>query len=267
MFNMRKIFVSFQLIIVLMSLTFTPILSQKTDYMAIGEYKTINSAILSENRRLIISLPDEYQDTTRKYPVLYLIDGEKKFVFTEAVGAKSYLRFNPEFKDMIIVGIDTEHNRNRDLIPAVVADRPGSGGAEKFLDFIENELKPFIAKNYRTDQFDILYGGSNGGLFTIYTLLEKPDLFDAYIASSPMIGHCPDYMHEMLSNAININNKKLYVNYGKQDLERATEFIPDFIRAMEKKKWNNFEIGFDYLEDEGHVPFGSIYSGLKYIFH
>ncbi len=234
--------------------------------MVIGEYKTMYSKVLSENRRLIISLPDEYSDTTLEYPVLYLIDGEKKFVFAEAAGAIDYLRFNPDFKNMIIVGIDTENNRNRDLILEVIKNRPQSGGAKKFTKLIQEELKPHINETYRTNGYEVLYGGSNGGLFTIYTLLEKPDLFDAYIASSPMIGHCAEFMYEKLSNTMNINNKKLYVNYGKYDLELATDFIPDFIEAVKKKKWENFEIGYDYLENEGHVPFGSIYSGLKFIF-
>ena len=264
---MKNILLSITVLIVFMSTIIKPSLSQSVDKnMVIGEYKTMYSEILSENRQLIISLPEEYNDSKQTYPVLYLIDGEKKFVFAEAVGAKDYLRFNPDFKEMIIVGINTEHHRNRDLIPAIVEDRKGSGGAKKFTEFIEKELKPYINKKYRTNGFEVLYGGSNGGLFAIYTLLEKPALFDAYIASSPMIGHCPDFMYKKLSNTMHITNKKIYVNYGKHDLERATDFIPDFIEAMKKKKWKNFEIRYDYLEDEGHVPFGSIYSGLKHVF-
>ncbi len=264
---MKKILLLITVLIVFMSTFIKPALPQSIDNnMVIGEYQAMYSEVLSETRQLIISLPDEYNDSKQTYPVLYLIDGEKKFVFAEAIGAKDYLRFNPDFKDMIIVGINTEHHRNRDLIPAIVEDREGSGGAKKFTEFIEKELKPYINKKYRTNGFEVLYGGSNGGLFTIYTLLEKPDMFDAYIASSPMIGHCPDYMYKKLSNANNITHKKFYVNYGKHDLERATDFIPDFIEVMKKKKWEDFEIRYDYLEDEGHVPFGSIYSGLKHIF-
>lgn len=265
---MKKILISFPLLAVFMLSLIMPVLSQSAgDNMAIGEFKTIYSKVLSENRRFIISLPDEYNDTAKDYPVLYLIDGEKLFVFAEAVGAKNSLRFDPDVKDIIIVGIDTDQNRNRDLIPAIVKNRPGSGGAKKFTAFIEKELKPYINKKYRTDGYDVLYGGSNGGLFAIYALLKKPDMFDAYIASSPMIGHCPEFMYKELSNAMNISNKKLYVNFGKNDLKRAAEFIPDFIEAMKRKKWENFGIEYDYLEVEGHVPFGSIYSGLKYIFN
>jgi len=265
---MKKTLITLPLIAVFVFTLIMPVLSQPAgDTMAIGEFNTVYSKILSENRRYIVSLPDEYKDTMQAYPVLYLIDGEKIFVFAEAVGAKNSLRFAPDFKDMIIVGIDTDQNRNRDLIPAIVKNRPGSGEAKKFTAFIEKELKPYINENYRTDGYDVLYGGSNGGLFTIYALLKKPDMFDAYIASSPMIGHCPEFMHKELSGAKNISNKKLYVNYGKNDLKKASEFIPGFIAAMKKKEWDNFEIKYDYLKDEGHVPFGSIYSGLKYIFN
>ena len=65
-----------------MSTFIKPALPQSIDNnMVIGEYKTMYSEVLSENRQLIISLPDEYEDTTQTYPVLYLIDGEKKFFF------------------------------------------------------------------------------------------------------------------------------------------------------------------------------------------
>src|SRR6056297_1444364 len=174
---MKKILLFITVLIVIMSTFIKPALPQSIDNnMVIGEYKTMYSEVLSENRQLIISLPDEYEDTTQTYPVLYLIDGEKKFVFAEAVGAINYLRFNPDFKEMIIVGINTEHHRNRDIIPAIVEDRKGSGGAKKFTEFIEKELKLYINKKYRTNGFEVLYGGSNSGLFAIYTLLEKPAL-------------------------------------------------------------------------------------------
>lgn len=62
------------------------------------------------------------------------------------------------------------------------------GRAPQFLDFLTNEVRPYIEKHY-----DVLPGGSTlfgsslGGLFAVHTFLERPDAFDAYIAVSPAL--------------------------------------------------------------------------------
>ena len=78
--------------------------------------------------------------------------------------------------------------------------RPGSGGAAKFLRFITEELIPYVEDNYRTDSPNVIYGGSNAGLFTVYAIFTAPEKIQAAIAGSPMIGHCPNYMNRLLDD-------------------------------------------------------------------
>jgi predicted alpha/beta superfamily hydrolase len=64
---------------------------------------------------------------------------------------------------------------------------PTSGGADRFLDFIQTELIPEIDRRYRTEACRIFTGHSLGGLIAIYILVNCPEMFQAYIASSPSL--------------------------------------------------------------------------------
>jgi predicted alpha/beta superfamily hydrolase len=64
---------------------------------------------------------------------------------------------------------------------------PTSGGGDRFLDFIQNELMPEIGKRYRTAHFQIFSGHWLGGLMAIHILVSRPDMFQAYIAVSPSL--------------------------------------------------------------------------------
>lgn len=62
-------------------------------------------------------------------------------------------------------------------------------GADDFIDFIDRALRPFIHSNFPSVAFsrDVLYGHSFGGLFVVYALLRRPDLFDTFLAASPAL--------------------------------------------------------------------------------
>ena len=169
---------------------------------------------------------------------------------------------------MIVVGLRNT-DRNRDMIPATVSHRPGSGGADKFLAFIREELIPYIRGQYRTKDFSALYGMSNSALFTVYALLQAPETFNAYIASSPMIGHCPEVLMGLAADfkKKEIASKRiLYMIYGTEDSRRVTDYIPDFFEYVKSDAPEHFIGESVILEGEGHVPPSSLTRGLRYIF-
>lgn len=223
--------------------------------------KTIYSKVLKENRDIYIYLPDN--SSQKKFPVLFLIDGHSERLYKEAL---KYSKKNPH----IIIGIRNFENRNRDLLPVELKSRPGSGNGKTFLKFITKELVPFVKTNYPSNSKNILFGGSNGGLFVIYAMLEKPEYFSAIISSSPMIGHCRDFMENKLKNFNKfeiLKNKHLYIIYGMQDhYKQATEFIPAYNKKLKKKFDKIISLKFNRLEKKGHVPAGSITAGLNFIY-
>jgi predicted alpha/beta superfamily hydrolase len=147
--------------------------------------------------QLHVYLPGSYEaQPTRKYPVLYISDGYWDFgLIAGFVGGLVYDKDAPE---MIIVGIgypgsspDYDTLRRYDLTPVPAPDDPKarvSGHAPELLRAIETEFIPFVEREYRADpSYRVLGGSSLGGLFALYAMLERPGLFQGYIAPSPAV--------------------------------------------------------------------------------
>ena len=82
----------------------------------------------------------------------------------------------------------------QDFTPIIDEVRAVSGGAEKFHNFLKKELIPYVEENYRASDYKILMGHSLGGTFAAFSLLEHPDVFDAYIAVSPFLQYADNYI-------------------------------------------------------------------------
>jgi predicted alpha/beta superfamily hydrolase len=236
--------------------------------IVIGKYETLFSKVLNEERTLKIRLPEDYQGSGTGYHVLYLLDAEGDAQYNHAVGTVANASEAEIIPEMIVVGI-CNTVRRRDMSPVVIPDRPGSGGGKEFLRFITEELIPYIDKEYNTNSRNVLFGGSNAGLFTVFALLEKPDMFIAGVAGSPMIGHCKDYMYGMADNLENKDRyigKCLYMIYGENDYLRCADYVNEFYDYIKSKDTDGFHSDLVMLEDEGHVPYMCLYNGLKYVF-
>ena len=170
-------------------------------------YKVLkfHSNILNEERTLNLYLPDNYKSTKAKYPVLYQLDGEEKN-FLNAVQTLWDLSSPGEKPEMIVVGIKNT-DRWRDMLPVKQKKHPTSGGAHNFSKFLHLELVPYIDKNYRTNHVRILSGQSNSALFTLFVLIEDKNVFTGYIASSPSLGHCKDYMFNKITSFLRYHSK------------------------------------------------------------
>lgn len=238
------------------------------DEFVIGKYLKIKSKILNEERTIVVHLPRGYENSRNSYPVLYFLDAEWEDLLPTVVASSGYLNSFGSIPKIIVVGI-CNTDRTRDMIPVKIEDEQTSGGAAFFLRFISEELMPFIEKNYRTEPFAILYGGSYAGLFTVNAFLGKPDTFRAYIASSPGIGVCPAYLYEK-ANRLFKNSKSLsrflYMIYGERDYPQSTGHTKDFYDFIKSNAPEDLECQMSIIENEGHVPFISLYKGLRFVF-
>ena len=158
---------------------------------------SIHSKVIGEERPVLVHLPDGYEKSKEQYPVVYLLNGGYKARFANTTATIQLLYDTGQIPDMIVIGIeDTDHTR--DFFPIEIKGR--GGGADNFLSFLTEELIPLVDSEYRTVPYRILMGASNSGLFTIYALLTKPEAFSAYIAVSPTIGWCSEFIHEKTRN-------------------------------------------------------------------
>jgi predicted alpha/beta superfamily hydrolase len=234
----------------------------------IGKYLKIKSKILDEERTIVIHLPDGYDKGQHSYPVLYVLDADWEDLFTSVVATSGYLNEFSRIPKVIVVGI-CNTDRPRDMLPIKIEREPTSGGASNFRRFISEELKPFVEKNYRTEPFFILYGGSYAGLFTVSAFLEKPEAFKAYIASSPGIGVIPDYFFTKAKNLFKQNSSLphyMYLVYGEHDYSQTLSHTPDFFSFLESNSPGDFQCQMEMIENEGHVPFIGLFKGLRFVF-
>jgi predicted alpha/beta superfamily hydrolase len=129
------------------------------------------------------------------YPVIYVLDAAQSFGIASDILHLQELFFGP----VVLVGVRYDDpfevdRRGFDLTPTpdpswAARSPPGdSGGADAFLAFLQNELKPEIAKRVRIDSaHQALFGHSLGGLFALHVLFTRPGAFDTYVAASPSL--------------------------------------------------------------------------------
>lgn len=146
--------------------------------------------------RILVSVPPRTPPASG-FPVLYLLDGNA--TFATAAGAAAVQSRRPEVTgvpDCVVVGIGyptdepfDQARRRFDYTPPCGAGTPAdSGGADRFLSFIEMELKPAIEAMVPVDRrAQALFGHSFGGLFVLWCLFTSSDSFQSYITASPSI--------------------------------------------------------------------------------
>ena len=235
----------------------------------------MKSAVLGEERVILVRTPAGYETNKLNYPVLYMTDGDAHMGHTAST--IEFLIQNGRIPDLIVVGI-TNTDRTRDLTPVRSSNKnaagdlqfPTSGGADNFLKFIETELIPEIEKEYRVQPYRILAGHSLGGLFAIHTMISKPGVFNSYIAVSPSLqwenGEALKRATEFLKNQKEFK-ATLFVSLGNEPGAIGDSF-ESFREALAKTKIKDFEWQAERMDDEDHgsVVLRSHYFGLRKVY-
>lgn len=209
-----------------------------------NDYK-IESKVLGETRKLIVKLPDGYdQEEGVKYPVVYVIGSSG--LMSRVSNDVDLLNRTGHLGKMILVCVTHENakTRKRDLTPPFLLqelDKKNSskGEADKFLAYIESEVIPFMDNRFTTNSQNIILGHSREGLFTMYSLMIKPALFDGYIALSPALWRENDLLIDKMNDALDsINNSKsfLYMSMGDAEVGKMTQA---FDKAIDLLSQNN----------------------------
>ncbi len=231
--------------------------------ITIGKAFSFQSRILEEERTLLFYLPEDYDTTSEKYPVLYLLDGDAHFHHVS--GIVQFLAQQKVIPPLIVVAL-ANTDRTRDFTPFKIDRRPTSGGADRFQEFLRGEVIPLVEGQYRTQPFRILVGHSLGGLFAVYSLLKSPDLFQAYITVSAAIGYGNGSIQGMLEEILaDRESLKRYLYISVGDEPRYISRLEDFCDTLTKSAPADFRWDYKHWEEEDHasVTHRSIYSGLE----
>jgi metallo-beta-lactamase class B len=148
---------------------------------------------LNRTRRIWIYLPEGYEHSKKRYPVLYMQDGQNLFDRLTAINGEwgvdecldSMIRTGKQ--GCIVVGIDNGPRRFNEYNPYEFQNY-GKGEADQYLAFLTETLKPFVDHKYRTlpgKENTIIAGSSMGGLLAYYAMLKKPGVFGKAGVFSP----------------------------------------------------------------------------------
>jgi predicted alpha/beta superfamily hydrolase len=146
---------------------------------------------LGNKRDLLVWLPDSYHTSEKRYPVMYMQDGQNLFDSATAFGGNEWgvdetmTALGAEGIEAIIVG--TEHG-GADRIPEYnpFAQPPKNGA--RYLDFVTGNLKPIIDRDFRTlpqREATGILGSSMGGLISLFAFFHRPEVFGLAGAMSP----------------------------------------------------------------------------------
>jgi predicted alpha/beta superfamily hydrolase len=244
------------------------------------ELRVLPRAANGRDYLLYIGLPQSFKaHPERRYPVLYLCDGYWDFNLVNAF--YDNLLYDGAVPEYILVGIgypdqttgderapkarktpDYERLRRWDLSPVV--DQNGRnpdewGHAGDFLMVVERELIPFIESNYRGDPgYRVLGGSSLGGLFVLYALFARPNLFNAYIAPSPMVGLGGGWLfkyEEAFAKGGTAPQLKtrLFLTAAEKDAPSMVADIKRLSARLSKRAYPNLTYQFRIIDGERHA--------------
>lgn len=240
----------------------------------LGETIQIQSGQLHEARTLNIYLPPGYgKDSTRKYPVIYLLDGSADEDFIHIAGLVQFGTF-PWVKllpESIVVGIANVDRKRDFTFPTRNADDkanvPTSGGSEAFIRFVETELQPFVESHYATDSVRMLIGQSLGGLVATEILFKKPDLFSHYILVSPSLWWDDESLLKC-EPLPGTSLKTVYLTAGKEEHPTMVRTVRELSEKLGRIDSSHIRLIFNIMEgqDHGNILHLAVYDAFGQMF-
>ena len=271
---MRKYSVYLALYLLYTPFVFASVYSIFMQGLGDSRYKEIDSKSVGRSYHIYIRLPGGYEESSEKYPTVYLLDGGALFPLLSAY--YQYLNFGGEVPDAIIVGISygtadqkNGNYRNTDYT-AKSKEREYYGGADKFQQFLSDELIPYIESTYRSRaDRRIIFGQSIGGQFVLYMALTDSTVFWGHIASNPALHrNLPFFLEDHVKSVPQEKRPRLFVANGSKNDARFQ------VPAL---KWVDYWVGRDekpwllktmILDGESHMsaPPAAFRQGMYWLF-
>ncbi len=217
---------------------------------------------LNATRKISALLPYDYYKTDKRYPVLYLQDGQNLFnplaPFGDWAVDKSMAKLAEEgYSDIIIIAID--HGEEERIIEYLPYYHPrfGEGKGKFYIEFMLEKLIPYVNKHYRTlPDFEHtgIGGSSMGGLISFYAGLSHPGVFGKMMIFSPSL-----WISKMIFDHTQsfepLEKAKIYLYAGGKE---SKEHLPNAqkLEAIIRKKMvegHAIDFHFSVNEDGNHA--------------
>ncbi len=233
---------------------------------------SIYSQILGEQRIIKILLPENYKPGSgEKFETVYLTDGE--WIMDPFSFIYKFARDENYVPPLILVALPNTYPKNvnqrdRDFLPVHVSEPAISGGADKFISFLREELIPYIENKYPCNGTRSLYGHSYGGTFSAYALFSNPELFSTYYSTDPAYWYNNGYILKLASErTAPFDSQKTLWIAGIESTYRSmgSGAMDSVLKSREIKNLNWKFVTFPN-EKHNSVRLKAIYDGLKYVY-
>ena len=211
---------------------------------------------LGEARRIAALLPYDYYETDKRYPVLYLQDGQNLLdnrspfgnwhvdhQLAEMAGAGHH--------EIIVIAIDhAEKDRTREFSPPEVT-KFGTSFGRQYARFMAETLKPWVDARFRTlpqRQSTGIGGSSMGGLISIYSSFLYPAVFGKLLVFSPALWVAPKIYFQAI-NFFNPYSTKIYLYAGGHESENMVPNVQRLKTALQRKGLDSSKVEFNLSID------------------
>lgn len=233
----------------------------------------INMPQLGRMRTLNIYLPAGYASSKKKYPVIYMHDGQNIFSISKnpygSWNIDSLLKTVPAGKQVIIIGIDNGGNYRMGEYNAYDSKYAKAEGAA-YTEFIVKTLKPHIDSVYRTKKeakYTTVAGSSMGGLISMYAIMKYPDVFGAAGVFSPSFWIAPQIYTDIEAAPSN-SKARIFLTCGDQE-GNETDYVNKMDSLLMEKGFDRKAVpapliikGGKHNEAQWHSSFTTFYSWL-----
>ncbi|OAV42988.1 alpha/beta hydrolase [Lewinella sp. 4G2] len=205
---------------------------------------------LIRTRRVAALLPHDYHTSDKRYPVLYLQDGQNLFDDYAPYGSwgvdKQLASLTARgMGDLIVIAIDhAEAQRISEYIPNFNT-RLGRGDGRQYVDFLAQHLKPYVDEHFRTRpeaEFTGIGGSSLGGLISIYAGIYYPQVYDRLMIFSPSLWVTPRIPFRMMKLTHKFRGK-IYLYGGEAESATMVSNMKRFRKELEKQT-NSTQVEF-----------------------
>lgn len=213
-------------------------------YSQLSYTEYIDSYELEEIREIKIYLPPSYQqDSTRVYPVAFVLDAD--YLFGLYVGNSVLFSQKDKAPEQIVIGISQGGDRRYQDCSYDKETSFPSNNSEAFYRFVRGELSNYISDRFRTAPFKTIIGNTLTANFVNYFFIEDEPGFDAFISINPYIA--PN-MASILDNNVDKVKKKSYYYYmssGDHNSEKRHTAIKTVDTALSSKTNKKFNYKYD----------------------
>lgn len=220
--------------------------------IVVGTQHSLKSPILNETRQLQIYLPDSYESSNKQYPVLYVIDGQRYFL--HAIAHQQTLRFQDKTPELIVVGLTTDNRKRRQWL---------SPNKHLFMNFLAQELIPWVNQNYRTSKERLYFGWEMAAGLVPDLITEHPALFQAFFMASPT--HINRQRIDNITHYLKapINKHYVYATLGEVEIW-STASMAALEKAVTAAPAQSITWNYDLEADHDHytTPLVTIDKGL-----